>query len=904
MRKYMVGFLALVLTLGTLPLAATADEARVPLSLEGAVTNYLEIEQRDQGQWELRTTGGDPFIEIPLPELAAAAQTPVLAFEYFSPQGVVGMEIRLAADKGWTPPIDIEGLRPAEGWSEAGLPLSVEGNRFWEEGKPRRLRIDFGIVEGVNLRVRQLALRPRSAEELRSEEEQAQERLQKQQHADQIAAYLEADFPGSISAVAVEATTIRIHGQCPERGQSPEGETRVALAELPWHADAVRPGPRHVVVRLGEENCDAEGRFEIELPREEAGRDRLGSRWQIVAATEVAEIFEPLSHACYATDLSRLGAPELPPPPRLENAKGLGGVSPVFGLEELNELGVRHITVNIVLSKLLSEFPSPGEEARDAAGGSGETFIHNGRTWRVNSRQLAHADRSIAFATEHGITVALILLLPTRDADILLHPEANRAGVYAMPNLDDPQAADKYEAVLALLAERYSGRPTASGGQRSVGRVDHWIIHNEVDYGWTWTNMGKQPLEVFLGTYVRSMRMTYLQARRFNPHAKVFISLTHRWNVPRDEQWKTYPPREMLRRLAQFTAAEGDFGWGIAYHPYPESLWDSRTWEDTQIQDDFDTPLITMKNIQVLDRFVKLPENRDAEGRVRPVLLSEQGYHTEEGYSEQTQREQAAALLYTWDRLRSIDTVLAYDYHRWVDAAGEGGLLLGLRKLGSRGKPAGGKKLGWEVYRAIGTSEEAKWRERLEEVYTFKPLFDGSSLSGWNGDPAWFRVEEQAIVAGSLEKPIPHNVFLCTDESFEDFELRLEVKLVGPGENAGVQFRTERIAGSHEVSGYQADMGSAGGRPVWGSLYDESRRRKMLVEADPEVVRDILRKDDWNRLRIRCEGPRIQIWLNDRQTVDYREADEAIARRGVIALQIHGGPPAEASYRNIRLKEL
>lgn len=716
MRTDTVAFLPLILLLavGMLPGAAAADEPRVRVSLDDVVTNHLEVERLEEGQWELRTTGGDPFIEIPLPEVPSPSETPILAFEFFSPQGVVGMEIRLAAEAGWTPPIDVEGLDPAEGWVGAGLPLTAPGNRLWDAGEARRLRIDFGIEAGVSLRIRNLGIRARTAEELRSQESRARERAEKQQHAEQIAAYLEADFPASVSTVAVDATSIQISGQCPP------GETRAALAELAWHADAVRPGPRQVVARLSEANCDPQGRFQLEFPREDSGRDRLGSRWQIVRATaaevdgEVAgeEVFEPLSHARYATDLTGIGNRELPPPPRLHNAKGLGGVSPAFGLDELVELGVRHITVNVVLSELLQESPAPqpaaDERAANPSAADREMFTHNGRAWAVRSRQLLHVDRTVAFAAEHDITVALILLIRTSDSDILLHPEANRAGVYAMPNLDDPKAADKYEAVLALLAERYSGGPR--------GRVDHWIIHNEVDYGWTWTNMGHQPLEVFLATYVRSMRLTYLQARRFNPHAKVFISLTHRWNAPRDDQWKTYPPRELLEQLARFNAVEGDFGWGVGYHPYPESLWNPRTWEDTHVRDDFETPLITMKNIDVLQRFLELPEMRDGEGRVRPVLLSEQGYHTD-GYGEKTQRDQAAALLYTWDRLRTIESVLAYDYHRWVDSAQEGGLLLGLRKLPTDGKPAGDKKLAWEVYRAIGTDEEAEWRERLEDVY-------------------------------------------------------------------------------------------------------------------------------------------------------------------------------------------
>src|SRR6056297_872518 len=83
------------------------------------------------------------------------------------------------------------------------------------------------------------------------------------------------------------------------------------------------------------------------------------------------------------------------------------------------------------------------------------------------------------------------------------------------------------------------------------------------------------------------------------------------------------------------------------------------------------------------------------------------------------------------------------------------------------------------------------------------PLFDGKTLAGWEGSPHWFRVEGDAIVAGRLDQPIPHNEFLCTEKSYGDFELRLEAKLVGDGNNAGIQFRSRRIPNSSEVSGYQ-----------------------------------------------------------------------------------------------------
>ena len=184
------------------------------------------------------------------------------------------------------------------------------------------------------------------------------------------------------------------------------------------------------------------------------------------------------------------------------------------------------------------------------------------------------------------------------------------------------------------------------------------------------------------------------------------------------------------------------------------------------------------------------------------------------------------------------------------------------------------------------------------------PLFDGESLAGWEGNAYWFRIEGDAIVAGRLDEKIPHNEFLCTTQNYDDFELRLEAKLVGGGQNAGIQFRSKRVPGSTEVSGYQADVGTAWDRPVWGSLYDESRRRKMLAEPDPELAKRLVKTDQWNAIRVVCRGPKIEIFLNGEKTVDYTEDDDTIPRHGVIGLQIHSGEPSEAWYRNIRIRQL
>lgn len=187
----------------------------------------------------------------------------------------------------------------------------------------------------------------------------------------------------------------------------------------------------------------------------------------------------------------------------------------------------------------------------------------------------------------------------------------------------------------------------------------------------------------------------------------------------------------------------------------------------------------------------------------------------------------------------------------------------------------------------------------------FTPIFDGKSFKGWEGNLKMFRVEDGAIIAGTHKAKIPNNEFLCTEKTYRNFELRLQAKLSGEGKNAGIQFRSKRIPNHHEVIGYQADIGIMGDDTnIWGALYDESRRRKFLVQGDQAKLKKTVKLDGWNDFVIRCEERHIRISVNGLLVVDYEEQEKDIADAGIIGLQIHSGPPAEASYRKIRIREL
>ncbi|WP_115371923.1 3-keto-disaccharide hydrolase [Adhaeribacter pallidiroseus] len=183
-------------------------------------------------------------------------------------------------------------------------------------------------------------------------------------------------------------------------------------------------------------------------------------------------------------------------------------------------------------------------------------------------------------------------------------------------------------------------------------------------------------------------------------------------------------------------------------------------------------------------------------------------------------------------------------------------------------------------------------------------LFNGKNFKGWQGDTlrTW-RIQDGALVGGSLTEKVPHNEFLSTTKSYSNYVLRLKFKLTGTEGfiNGGVQFHSQRIAKPpYEMTGYQADLGKG----YWASLYDESRRDKLLATADSNQIKQILRPNDWNDYEVRTQGKQIQIFLNGKPTVDYTETDPAIPQSGLIALQTHGGGKVEVYYKDIFLQEL
>jgi hypothetical protein len=203
-----------------------------------------------------------------------------------------------------------------------------------------------------------------------------------------------------------------------------------------------------------------------------------------------------------------------------------------------------------------------------------------------------------------------------------------------------------------------------------------------------------------------------------------------------------------------------------------------------------------------------------------------------------------------------------------------------------------------------------------------KDLFNGKDLSGWDGDAEVWSVQDGVITGQTTaEKPVKHNTFLIwKGGTVGDFELHAMFKITGG--NSGIQYRSKDL-GDHIVSGYQADMVFADPDKYTGILYEE-RGRGILAErgqkieideagkktkvgslGDPAEIAKAVKKGDWNEYVIVARGNHITQTINGTQTMELTDKESAkAAKEGILALQIHMGPPMTVQFKDIKLTEL
>ncbi len=207
-----------------------------------------------------------------------------------------------------------------------------------------------------------------------------------------------------------------------------------------------------------------------------------------------------------------------------------------------------------------------------------------------------------------------------------------------------------------------------------------------------------------------------------------------------------------------------------------------------------------------------------------------------------------------------------------------------------------------------------------------RQLFNGENLNGWNGLPSFWSVKDGAIVGQTTaENPTKGNTFLVWQGGEpSDFELTFKYKIEGG--NSGVQYRSKVVdRPKFVVSGYQADFEA--GKTYSGILYEEKGRgilaqrgQKVVVKpsddpkkpkievvgqlASSEELQAVIKPNDWNEYVIKAKGNHLQHFINGKQFVDVVDETEQGAKKGVIAFQVHAGPPMKVQFKDVTLKEL
>ncbi len=649
------------------------SQTSFPMTLNPASALRMAVVDNGDGSFTLTTNGADPYISIN--ELTSSydyQSTYYISFDYISTGGLDDLTVFYgvpSADKK----LSVGALAPSATYKNFTINLKRSPN--WATYYTK-FRFDFGTTAGQSIKIKNITLRPPTTAEYNSDPFTLDER-----NNTFIKDYLNTNFTNTVNSVKVDQSNVVIETN------NPTNANNLFLCELRMFNPVFKPED---IVFSQALTTDKVVKTTLQRNVSISGDtyDRIYSRWVIAEKNGATYTYKSFAH--FADDVSEAEVnylPEVKP----ENKKGLGGFGGAQAIADLVPLGLKSITSNVIYSSVLSLTPSS------------LPFVFNGKTYYMNATTVANLDATYKACAESNTIVSVIVLIPINGSqaqqDIFRHPDSESTASYSMANVTSLNGLNYYAAVTAFLAQRYSRTDNL------YGRVTNWIIHNEVDAGSVWTNAGQKAMETYTELYDRSMRTVYYTIRKYNPAGKVFASITHHWSSQVD-----YAPNKLLGFLVDLSKKQGDYEWGLAYHPYPENLFDFEIWKDTQINFNLNTsPLITPKNIELIDTWIRQKSSLYKGLKVRSLIFSEEGVHAGANYDATTFNKQASGVAYMWKKFSRLPSLEGIQYHRRVDNTGEGGLYMGLwttDKTSSSPEVQDTKKPSWTVWQNAGTANE------------------------------------------------------------------------------------------------------------------------------------------------------------------------------------------------------
>jgi len=348
---------------------------------------------------------------------------------------------------------------------------------------------------------------------------------------------------------------------------------------------------------------------------------------------------------------------------------------------ELADLGIKQAIYNIPLANICGP----------TTNGSYPTinYSYNGKNYQFNGLCVAEYDLVFKTLSNKGIAVTAVLLgnLTPAHADII-HPLARDGAAcpYYAFNTAEQAGVEHLAAIGSFLAQRYSNT--------GHGKVDNWIIGNEVTARTQWNYMATTGIDAYTAEYAKAVRLFYNAIKSENGQANVYVSIDQQWDRNRNDP-ANYDGRDLLTIFNSNISAQGNIDWGVACHPHPVPLTNAAFWTNSAyyknlVKHSTNSPFLTMENIEVLTDYLCQPTLISPTGQVRSVLCSEVGYPAAQG-----EQAQAAAAVFGYTAAASNQHVDAFILSRQTDTPAEiaQGLPHGLDPLG------GGHRLAYEYYK-------------------------------------------------------------------------------------------------------------------------------------------------------------------------------------------------------------
>ena len=361
---------------------------------------------------------------------------------------------------------------------------------------------------------------------------------------------------------------------------------------------------------------------------------------------------------------------------------------------ELTELSVQQVVYNLSVDTICSDASVPGAIP----------FTYNGKTYYFDGTVISNYDGFVRAMNRSGIQVTMVILNHGTGAwsQDLIHPMAAGGAdcpSYAL-NVANASGTDHLKAIGAFLGQRYSG-------QQGCGQVDNWIVGNEVNARTSWWYTTSTSLDFNVGIYAKAFRIIYNELKSMNANVRIYNSIDQEWN--RKSNPGSFLAKEYLDRFNYYMIREGNIDWGLSYHPYNSPLYDPYAWNGPAVwvQDSLKTPYITMQNIDILIDYMHRSEFLNPAGEVRSISIAEIGYTSSFGTESQE-----ASIAYGYLKAASLPDVDSFILFRQTDDAHEMESHLALGLL----DPAGNKKPAYEIYKNLGTANEAAAKARASEI--------------------------------------------------------------------------------------------------------------------------------------------------------------------------------------------